>query len=182
MRFRFSSLSLIALALLTACASTEEPVTASVPMFEDKVPVDPSDAKLHDAIQQFLVAQQGPKNSQYEYSRVDLNNDGLREGLVLFNLPHSYWCGWSGCSLAIFEAGDNHFTLLSQTSQVRGPIVVGETKTNGWDDIGIRLTGTDSADRNVMLKYDGSAYPAEPVNAEPTNFDLASLGGTRLFP
>lgn len=145
-------------------------------------PVDPSDKVLFASIQQYLGARSGPANSQYEYVRTDLNGDGLREGVVLFNLPHSYWCGWGGCTMAIFQADDNKFALLSETTKIRGPIVIGESKTNGWDDIGVRLTGTNNADYNVMLQFNGYAYPENPINETILPYDLASLGGTRAFP
>lgn len=167
---------------LAACSGTgnQELAYTPPPLFEN--PVDPSDTKLHNSVQAYLAAAQGPKNSQYEYSRVDLNGDGLREGVVLFNLPHSYWCGWSGCTMAIFEAGDDNFTLLSETARIRGPIVIGDSRTNGWGDIGVRMTGTDRRDYNILLKYDGTAYPYSPERASTMPYDLASLGGTRLFP
>ncbi len=177
-----AALAVLALPSLAACGSTggEELVTSAPDMFPEMV--DPSDARLHAAIQNFLGEAKGPKNSQYEYVRADLNGDGLREGLVMFNLPHSYWCGWSGCTMAVFQAGDNSFTLLSQTSKIRGPIVLGQTHTNGWEDIGVRISGTDYADRNVLLKFDGMQYPTTPMDQEEIPYDLASLGGARFFP
>lgn len=165
---------------LTACSGTPDatPVASHAP-----APViDPSDRRLQAEIQTYLAANKGPKNSQYEYVRADLNGDGLREGLVMFTLPHSYWCGWSGCTLAVFEAGDNSFAMKSKTARIRGPIVVGTTQTNGWGDIGVRVSGTDYADRNVLLKFDGTQYPATPVEEAEVPYDLAALGGARYFP
>ena len=82
----------------------------------------------------------------------------------------------------MFQAGDNNFNMVSQTSRIRGPIVVGESRTNGWGDIGVRVSGTDYADRNVLLKFDGTRYPETPMNEEEIPYDLASLGGERFFP
>ena len=177
-----AAIAVLALPSLAACGSTggEELATTAPDMFPEQV--DPSDRKLVAAIQNYLGEAKGPKNSQYEYVRADLNGDGLREGIVLFNLPHSYWCGWSGCTMAVFQAGDNHFTMLSQTSRIRGPIVVGHSRTDGWEDIGVRLSGTDYADRNVLLKFNGIGYPDTPLNEEDLPFDLAFLQGDRFFP
>lgn len=178
----YAALAVLALSSLTACGSTgeEELATSMTPEYAGAV--DPADAKLHSAVQTYLGLNKGPKNSQYEYVRVDLNNDGLREGLVMFNLPHSYWCGWSGCTMAVFEARDNSFALLSQTSRIRGPLVVAASETNGWGDLAVRVTGTDMYDHNVLLKFDGSAYPDNPIGQETVPYDLADLGSTRLFP
>ena len=175
-----AALAVLALPSLAACGgSGKEDLALNRP---DTAPVDPDDAALHASIQEYLAANKGPKNSQYQYTRLDLNNDGLREGLVLFNLPHNYWCGWSGCTMAVFQAEDNNFRIVSATSRIRGPRVVGQTRTNGWEDIGVRLSGTEMADRNVLLKFDGTRYPENPLNEAILPYDLASLGGTRVFP
>lgn len=178
----YAALAALALPSLAACSSTgKEDLAYNAPdMFA--AAVDPSDAEMKVAIDKYLAEHNGPKNSQYEYTRMDLNGDGLREALVLFNLPHSYWCGWSGCTMAVFQAGDNDFKILSETTRIRGPLMVGSTKTNGWEDIGVRLSGTDVADRNVLLKFDGTRYPENPLNEDSLPYDLAALGGTRVFP
>lgn len=178
---RLAVLAALVLPTLAACSTGGKPPEIAI-QTAPSLPVDPSDRKLVLAIQKYLADNEGPKNSQYQYTRIDLNGDGLREALVMFNLPHSYWCGWSGCTMAVFEAGDNHFTMLSQTSRIRGPIVVGQNKTNGWGDIGVRISGTDYADRNVLLKFDGMRYPETPLYEEEIPYDLASLGGSRFFP
>ncbi len=177
-----AALAALVLPSLAACGTTgEEDLAYTAPdMFAQAR--DPSDARLRKSIESYLADQKGPANSQYQYTRMDLNGDGLREALVLFNLPHSYWCGWSGCTLAVFEAQDNSFRVVSETSRIRGPLVVGSTSTNGWEDIGVRISGTDMADRNVLLKYNGFGYPDNPLNEDSLPYDLASLGGTRVFP
>lgn len=176
--------ALAAIIPLAACSTPGGKVALNHDLFpEERVPVDPSDELLVAAINQHLINIEGPKNSQYEYVRQDLNGDGLREGIVLFNLPHSYWCGWSGCSMVIFEAGDNDYALVSETKRIRGPIVIGSTETNGWADINVRVSGTGVADKNVSLRYDGLQYPESPMNQEEIPYDIAfASGGVRVFP
>lgn len=178
----FLAAAILILPFLAACGTTGDDELAYTGPDMFAAPVDPSDKKLRDTIDSYLAENQGPRNSQYEYTRMDLNGDGLRDALVLFNLPHSYWCGWSGCTMAVFEAGDNNFRLLSQTSRIRGPLMVGSTETNGWKDIAVRVSGTNYADHNVLLKFDGAAYPDNPMNEDILPYDLASIGGTRVFP
>ncbi len=173
-------LATLTLPYLAACSSTGgDELALSNPQ---DVSSDPSDAILHAAVQDFLTQNKGPKNSQYEYVRRDLNGDGVREGLVLFSLPHSHWCSWGGCTLAVFEPADGGFRLVSETSKIRGPLVIGSTRTNGWEDIGVRLTGNDQSDHNVLLQFDGMAYPQDPLNQTILPYDLAALGGLRVFP
>lgn len=176
--------TLAAIAPLAGCSSTGDDVALKNDLFPDeRAPVDPSDELLLAAVNQHLINIGGPKNSQFEYVRQDLNGDGLREGIILFNLPHSYWCGWSGCTMTIFEAGDNDYALVSETKRIRGPVVIGHGETNGWADINVRLSGTNIADRNVILRYDGLKYPESPINQEEIPYDIAfANGGVRVFP
>lgn len=172
-------LASLAISSLAACSSRgEEELATSM----SDMPSEPSDADLARSISQYLQDRQGPNHSRYQYARLDLNGDGKRDALVLFNLPHNYWCGWSGCTLTIFEATDNNFTVLSETSRIRGPLVVGGTSTEGWHDIGVRVSGTGHAAHNVVLRYNGLGYPDNPLNEAPLPYDLAALGGTKIFP
>jgi hypothetical protein len=182
MKSKFFSALLTGLFLpaLLACSTpqTGEPKLAQ----EETTQPDPSDEDLRASIAAYLKERGGPQNSQYEYTRVDLNKDGRREGIVLFTLPHSYWCGWGGCTMAVFQPDNETFSLVSETSRIRGPIVVSPTETNGWDDIAVRLSGTNVSDYNVLLRYNGASYPPNPLDQAVLPYDLASLGGTRLFP
>ena len=177
-----AAMAALALPSLAACGGVEKEDLAYTAPDMFRTPVDPSDAKLKQAINQFLAERKGPANSQYEYTRADLNNDGLREAVVIFNLPHSYWCGWSGCTMAVFHAGDNSFRMVSETTRIRGPIQIAETATDGWRDIGVRLSGTNNYDKNVLLQYNGAGYPENPMDAAEAPFDLAQLGGSRVLP
>jgi hypothetical protein len=182
---KLSSAALAALTLFSLAACASNTAGEEVLLFPDRELYenrDPSDSTLHASIQSYLEQRGGPKHSQYDYVRTDLNGDGRREALVLFNLPHNYWCGWSGCTLAVFGVEDENFVLVSETSRIRGPLFVGGTQTNGWEDIGVRVSGTESPDRNVVLRYDGTAYPENPLDQSGIPFDLAALGGTRVFP
>lgn len=175
----YIALALLALPSLTACSSSgEEELSTAL----SDIPSDPTDAQLEKSIRQYLQDRQGPNHSRYQYARIDLNNDGRRDALVLFNLPHNYWCGWSGCTMTVFEAADDHFTVLSETSRIRGPLVIGADTTDGWNDIGVRISGTGEAARNVVLRYNGLGYPDNPLNETELPYDLAALGGTKIFP
>lgn len=145
-------------------------------------PTDPEDHALVAEITTFLAQKKAPKFSQYDYVRMDLNGDGRREGIVMFTLPHSFWCGWGGCTMAVFQAEDDSFTLLSETKEIRGPVIAMPTQNEGWQDITVRLSGLDQPDQTVVLRFDGFAYPYDPLEGMRSPFTLAGLSGTRLFP
>lgn len=142
---------------------------------------DPHDGALMEAISGFLATQNAPANSEYEYTRVDLDGDGRREGIVLFKLPHTYWCGWDGCGMAIFKADNQEFTPLSTVSNVRGPIYVSDKGHQGWRDIIIRTSGTHMPDKNIVLAYDGAGYPKSPLLAPTLQQKLSSLRTEKFF-
>lgn len=143
---------------------------------------DPSDTALFAKIDSYLISQKGPRNARYDYARVDLNEDGMRDALVLFKLPHSYWCDWGGCTMAIFEARDDSFILRSEMTNVRGPLMVADTQTQGWRDIIFRVSGVNAPDRNVVMSFDRGAYPVNPSGAPAYNERLGAVSGMRLFP
>lgn len=142
---------------------------------------DLSDEKLVKAVTDYVQAKSAPANSLYDFIRLDLNNDGQREGIILFKLPHSYWCGWDGCEMVIFKADKTRFTLLNAVNNVRGPIYVDTQTTKGWRDIIIRTSGTELRDKNVVLRFDGGTYPTRPIIAPKLKGKISSRIVERFF-
>lgn len=184
--YRFSTLCLYtALILLTGCASrgdrtgSDGPLT---PLPDACLPQDPEDHVLDAAIREYLVASKGPLFTRYDFTRVDLDNDGRREGLVMMKGPHHYWCDTNGCSLVVFRAANDHFTVTSKIFPVRGPLYIGETTSQGWRDLIIRVSGQSYAKaKNVALQFDGQKYPRNPFFEPEMQVSLADHG-LRLFP
>ena len=80
-RLSFLSL-LLSVCLLPACAS--DPVVKSLDTVEPAAANgDPSDDQLRVAVTESLERRMAPANSVYDYERVDLNGDGLRDALVI---------------------------------------------------------------------------------------------------
>ena len=182
--YRFSIVCLCsALLLLGACASAPEQSAYDgklTPMPSE--PQDPEDHVLDAAIKEYLAATKGPLFTRYDFTRVDLDNDGRREGLVMMKGPHNYWCDANGCSLVVFKAADDYFTVASEIFPVRGPLYVGETKSEGWRDLIIRVSGQSYAKaKNVALQYDGRQYPRNPFFEPEMKISMAPTG-PRLFP
>ncbi len=165
------------LLILSNCTST--PYSGGLTPLPDAS--DLPDSALEDAVTQYLNAQGAPPNSVYDFVRNDLNGDSAREGIVLFKLPHTYWCGWDGCAMVIFKPNQSKFTPVTTIRNVRGPIYVSSQKNQGWKDIIIRISGANMADKNVVLKYNGRAYPQRPLTAPELNVPLNSLQTERYF-
>ena len=166
--------------ILSACGSASQSGLTPLPDSQD-----PKDSVLFDAITAYVAKQNAPPNSTYDYARIDLNGDGLRDGIALFKLPHTYWCGWDGCGMTIFKAGKKKFTPLSAMSGIRGPIYVNATgnqasKNKNWRDIIIRTSGTNLRDKNIVMRYNGRGYPQNPMLAPPLTQPLRSMN-TEIF-
>jgi uncharacterized protein len=111
---------------------------------------------------------------------IDLNGDGVLDALVVFS--SSYWCGTGGCTMLVFKGKtDKTFQLVSESSLVRPPVTVSETKTKGWRDLIIQVSGGGAPAKTVALKFDGKKYPLNPSD-QPGLPDKPPVKGTVLFP
>lgn len=142
----------------------------------------PSDEVLKENVAQYVAANNRPASTSYKHARTDLNGDGLLDAIVYFHLPHQIWCGWDGCSMAIFQAQRTSFTPIASMSGIRGPIFVLNKSTNGWRDIIVRISGTKGIrDRNVLFAFDGRSYPRHPMTAPNFQGSLRGLQKEEFF-
>lgn len=180
----FYLLGLICMLLVAGCASapeqTPDPLT---PMPEVQLKKDPGNEIFMQAVAAYIRERGGPGNTRYEFTRLDLNGDGRREGIILMKSPHQYWCGFNGCYMVIFEAHNESFTMKSEVAPVRGPLMISDKTTNGWNDIIVGVSGRMDAERkHVALQFDGKSYPPQPAFVPPVNYAYNSYGGVRIFP
>lgn len=191
---------LLSLIPLSACSSSDDEETLSLVSPAAGGPLlplpgnfsntlsenDPGNGMFMDSVTAWLKDSGAPANSQYEFTRIDLNGDGMREGLVLLESPHQEWCMDYGCTMLIFEASEKGFNYRSEISPIRGPMVITNAQTNGWRDIMAYISGRDGQTaKNVELKYNGAAYPVQPamLPAVALNMeDIDGIGGTKIFP
>ncbi|WP_435641406.1 hypothetical protein [Micavibrio aeruginosavorus] len=184
----FIPIIVTALALsLAGCSSSPEmaalPDGPLTPMPDFSAPKDPSDKALEQSIASMIKSGRGPAFSQYDFLRVDLDHDGRRDALVMMKGPHNYWCSISGCSMIVMKADNESFTPVSNIMPIRGPVLVAETQNNGWRDIVIEVRGQSwEPARQVALKFDGSAYPGNPLNEPPATIAYTRHDGVRAFP
>lgn len=124
----------------------------------------PEGEGVTNAMNDYLISINALAASPYEVAYQDLDNDRLEDALVILQGPD--WCGLSGCPLLIFRGlSDNNFLFLSRTERVRQPVLMSESRTNGWRDlvIGTTLKGRPE---DVLLNYGLEGYPPDPSQGE----------------
>lgn len=166
---------------LSACTGTPEPhvpVSSLTPLPAGIV--DPADDVLKGAVTAFLRETGAPVSSLYKYRRFDLNNDGRRDALVVFQNPYGYWCGIYGCTMLVMRAENEDFKLVNAVQTVREPVFAGRQTTNGWKDIIIHVSGRWQKTKDVALQFNGMSYPAHPSEL-PEYLRLASNDDVPLF-
>lgn len=187
MPFQRSFIFLIIIAsmcfLVTSCAwfRDEDPnVSGNLMLPMPEMPVDPSDEYLKVVIRDFLEESGAPLSSGFDFKRVDLNDDNLRDALVMMERPYGYWCGLNGCTMLVMKAGSNSFSIVSSAQPVRAPVYVSDTKTQGWRDIIVHVSGRNEPRKDVALQFDGQKYPASPPQL-PAYLRYSDSGGEQLF-
>lgn len=163
--------------LLAACASdSDRPTLTPMPVSKE----DPSDEVLIEALQKFVKDGGAPAATGYQYVRVDLNDDGLRDALMLLKTPYGYWCGTHGCTMLVFKAHSDKFTLVNSVQPVRAPVYISVMKSNGWKNLVVRVSGRWNEAKDVALQFDGRKYPTDPSDLPP--FPKKNYSGfTRAF-
>ena len=128
----------------------------------------------------FAKTHDDPKTlNPHQTALVDLNGDGHQDALVLLQNP-IYWCGTGGCTMLVFKGTKSGFEFVSRSSLIRGPVLVSETKTHGWRDLIVEVSGGGIAPKKVALKYTGSKYPLNPSTLPPLP-KKQPLKGTKVF-
>jgi hypothetical protein len=178
----------ITCSFLNACSSTpEETCLFETDPFDPLLPFpygevkDPSDTDLYESVRKLVQFIDGPPNSRFDYTRIDLDGDGQRDALVYMKAPYSHWCGQHGCTLFVMKAGVESFDYVSEVRPIRPPLIVTRNTSNGWKDIMVRVDGRWSKTKDVALKYNGRSYPLNPESQPPAR-KYAFVDGIKVFP
>lgn len=118
------------------------------------------DMKLEKSLIKVFDLEQYEDNLRYYYNKVDLNEDGNPEIFAyVVGLPV---CGTGGCSAVIFKQENEEYTLLSQFTLVNNPVIISNSKTKGYRDIIMHVSGGGIESFFAWIKYDGTTYPSNP--------------------
>jgi len=118
------------------------------------------DLNLEEAIKKEFDLNEEVENIRYYYNKIDLNGDGIPEVFVYLVGP--YVCGTGGCSGVIFKQENGEYKVLSRFSLVRNPVIISNTKTNGYRDIIMYVSGGGIKSFFARVRYDGKTYPMNP--------------------
>lgn len=180
LKYIIATLSLVS--LLAGCSAPKDPEPHRLVVnYSKSNKSDPTDSMLIDSIQNYVNMRQGPANTRFEYVRIDLNDDGRRDALVMMKLPYSYWCKEKGCRTVIFEAQNDTFEVATELTLVRGPILISENRTNNWKDLIIREDARARDARHVLMKHNGAGYPSY-TDRQPTFSVMREFKGSRVLP
>jgi len=122
--------------------------------------------QLEQHLQQLVGDVPGPVH--YFAQQTDLNGDGRPETIV--HVAGPMVCGTGGCNTAVLTPEAQGLRTVAWISVTRPPVAVAETRTNGWRDLIVRVSGGGIIPGyDARLRYDGLAYPANPTvpPAEP---------------
>jgi hypothetical protein len=195
--------SILILVGLVSCSSSQQPVSQQVspvpqtppPPPESPVPIAPQSAEpaIKEPVQKMVASQtkasvqtavsnyfQGqnvslPADQEWMTQYVDLNDDGQEDALVVLTGPE--WCGTGGCTLLVVAKEANGFRVVSKSTLIQTPLVVSETRTNGWRDLIVEVRGNGM----VALKFDGKGYPSNP-STQPALGAKVQVKGVKGFP
>jgi len=118
--------------------------------------------------------------TRVSFAQVALHPGPERQFIVY--VSSRYWCGSGGCSTLVVERGSEGFREVSGIGISRPPILVLESRTNGWRDLAVWVAGGGiQPGYQALLPFDGTAYatnpsvaPARPLPAGATG--LAVIG------
>ena len=153
-------------------------------------PKKPAPAKAEEKhgqktdLNQALLAYLAKKGDDPKYAdphktaQIDLNGDGIQDSLVL--LENSYFCGTGGCTMLVFKGTKSGFEFVSRSTLIRSPVLVSDTKTHGWRDLLVEVSGGGATPKKVALKFTGSKYPLNPSTQPPLSKNQP-FKGTKAF-
>lgn len=158
-------LSFISIALLGGCSGKQNAKNETImtPMGEQTLTVRYDDGYLKSAMQDYLEYHKAPLFSQYDFTKKDLDNDGIMDGLVYMKTPYGRWCNTAGCTLLIFKGHPEGFSVVGEITSVRPPFDISSEETQGWKNIKVHISGKAEKAHTRMLFFNGKQYMQSPV-------------------
>ncbi len=134
-------------------------------------------ADLAQTLRGILGDQTG--DARYFAKAVDLDGDGRPE--VVAHVAGPMVCGTGGCDTLVLAPEGQGLRLVTRMTVSRPPIVAAETRSNGWRDLVVRVSGGGIIPGyDALLQFDGVTYPDNPT-VDPAKPLGAAVPGTVLI-
>ncbi len=102
-------------------------------------------------------------SGKIRYIAKEVNLNGNINSEIIVYAMGSNICGSGGCPIFIFSQQHQHLKLISWISITNPPIIVSNTKTNGWRDIIVTVMGGGIIQGyEARLQFNGKSYPTNP--------------------
>ena len=123
----------------------------------------PDGKPIVDAIKAHLGSQNPiANNARFITAWNDLNGDGKDEALVYLIDP--MMCGSGGCNLYILtDQGSSKWAVESNLTVARLPIYRLTTKTDGWADLGVSVSGGGLRRMVMKVPHASGGYARNPT-------------------
>lgn len=98
---------------------------------------------------------------RYQSAFVDLDGDGRDEAVV--RLIGRHFCGSGGCRMHVLKHEAQGWREIAQTTITWPPVRVLHTRTHGWSDLAVKLSGGGiMPGYEARMPFDGRSYPLNP--------------------
>jgi hypothetical protein len=101
--------------------------------------------------------------ARYATAQVDLNGDGHPETVAF--VMGSTICGSAGCTLLVLTPSGSTWRILADTTVTQQPIRVLATRSHGYRDLAVGVSGGGGRDGMARLRFTGVHYPSNPTLA-----------------
>jgi hypothetical protein len=119
------------------------------------------DAEFRTFLQErFAEDRAGYPDTRYVVAWADLNGDGRPEALVY--LTSGNYCGSGGCRLYIYTPQQGSWYQHASLTITNPPIMVLNTRTRGWRDLAVRVSGGGARPHNVIIRQGRITYQSNP--------------------
>ena len=105
---------------------------------------------------------------RYYFNYVNLDGDSRPEVIAYV----AGMCGSGGCETLILHRKGQEYRIISDIALTQTPIIVCETRSNGWKDLIVEVKGKLEIQRNgsivipnhyKRLQFNGREYPSNPT-------------------
>lgn len=102
-------------------------------------------------------------DTRYVVAWADLNGDRRPEALVYMISGDA--CGTGGCSLYIYTPEQGSWYQHGSLTVTNPPIRVLNTRTHGWRDLAVRVSGGGARPHDAIIRQGRMTYPSNPSMA-----------------